>query len=111
MILANQDGLSSNSYTAFSSPLGNLQFCHLTLRLASALSIFTKLMRKLTSGRKDMVSYLDDILIFHMTIDEHINGVRSLLETILKFGLTIRPMKTFVVTKEVNFLEYIIKQG
>lgn len=57
--------VSSKPCTAFSSPLGNLQFCHLTLGLASVPSTFTKLIRKLTLGCKHVVSYLDDILIFH----------------------------------------------
>lgn len=103
--------VASKPYTAFSRLLGILQFCRLAFGLVSAPSNFTKHIRKLTFGHKDTVSYLDDILIFHITISDHIEGVNSLLESIRKFGLTIRPKKTFVAMNELTFLDYFIKQG
>lgn len=84
---------TSKPYTAFSSPLGSLQFCHLAFGLASAPSAFMRFMRKLTFGHRDVVSYLDHILIFHATIGEHIEGVKSLLEVIRKFRFMIRPKR------------------
>lgn len=72
----------SKYFTSFSSPIGNMQFCRLTFGLASMPSTFTKLMRQLTHGRNDVVSYLDDMLIFHSSFDAHITGVRTMLETI-----------------------------
>lgn len=100
--------VSSKPCTAFSSPLGNLQFCHLTLGLASAPSTFTKLIRKLVN----MLYLIQMTFLFSMRqTDEHINGIGSLLETIQKSALMIRPKKTFVVTKEVTYLGYVIKQG
>lgn len=76
---------------SFSPPQWIKQFCCLAFGLASTPSTFTKLIRKLTFGRKDFVSYLDIILLYHATLDEHIIWVKSLLESILKFGLTVIP--------------------
>lgn len=76
---------ASKPYSALLSPLGNLQFCRLAFGLVSAPSTFTKLMRKLTFGHKDIVPYFVDILVFHTTLNAHIEGVRSLLATIRKF--------------------------
>lgn len=81
-------------YTAFSSPVGSLQWTRHTFVLASASSIFTKLMRKLTWGRQDTVSCLADVLLFHTNLDDHIRGLKSMLDTIRKFGLAIRPSTT-----------------
>lgn len=72
----------------------NLQFSfgeHAVAALRFWFSIsptFTKLMRPLTRERHNVVSYLDDILIYHSNIGKHITGVRFMLETMRKFGLT-----------------------
>lgn len=84
-------------YTAFSSPLGNLAWIHLSFGLYAALMTFTRLMRKLTWGGQDTVSYLDDMLLFHTSLEEHISGVQSMLQTIRKFGLRVRPSKSFIL--------------
>lgn len=58
-----------------------------------------------------MVSYLEEMLIFHSSLDEYIIDVRSMLETLHKFGMTIRPTRKFVATGEVTFLGFVIRQG
>lgn len=68
-------------------------------------------MIQLTPGRNDVVSYMDEMLLYHTTIDEQIICIRSMLETIVKFGLTIHPPKTFVATREVVFISYLTQQG
>lgn len=81
----------SKPLTAFSSQLGNMHLNKLPFCLSGAPNTSTKLMRKLTFGRKNIISYLDDILLFHTNLDKHLTGLKTLLETICRFGLTIRP--------------------
>lgn len=41
------------------------------------------------------------MLLFHTTLEEHISKLQTMLQTIRKFGLTIRLSKTFIAYKEV----------
>lgn len=72
----------------------------LSFGLTGVPMAFTKLMRKLTWGRQDIVSYFNGM--FHTTLDEHISGIQSMLQTIIKFGLKVILSKTFVSFKEVT---------
>lgn len=58
--------------TVFSSPLVQLQWNILAFGLASAPLTFTKLMCQLTHGIEDVITYLDDMLIFHTSLQDHI---------------------------------------
>lgn len=51
------------------------------------------------------------MLIFHKNPEDHLKGVKRLLERLRQFRLTIRPTKTIVTTSEVVFLGYTITQG
>lgn len=51
----------------------------LSVILAATHSKFTKLMGQLICGRNGVVSYLDDMLIFHANLNEHIDAVRTML--------------------------------
>lgn len=50
----------------------------------------TKLMKTLAKGMKDIMSYLDDILLYHINLEDHIRGLKSLLERIRQSGVTVR---------------------
>lgn len=58
--------------------------------LCGAPITITKLMKKLAKGMKDIVSYLDDILLYHINLQDHIRGLKSLLERIRQSGVTVR---------------------
>lgn len=52
-------------------------------------SSFTKQMRQLTRGRESVITYLDDMLISHTSLQGiHICEVRHILERIRQFGFT-----------------------
>ena len=69
-----QIGLEENSkhLTAFITPYVLYQYNFLSFGLVNAPATFNRMMRKLLQGRNDVISYLDDVLIFHDTWTEHI---------------------------------------
>lgn len=83
----------------------------LAFSLLWAPATFTKIVRQLTHGLNDAISYLNDMLVFHQTLSGYLIGVRRLLDRIRQFGLTIRPTKTYVATIEVIFLGHTIGQS
>lgn len=79
--------------------------------LSRSPSKFTKLIQQFTLGLNDVISYVDDMLVLHSNLSEHLIGVHRLLYRVRHFGLTIQPSKTFVATTEVVFLGYTMRQG
>ena len=71
---------------------------------------FQELMNKVLQGinGKEAVVYLDDILIFSRTIEEHWDRLDNVLKRIQIAGLRINPEKCFMLKTEVKFLGHII---
>jgi len=60
---------------------------------------------------KGVYAYIDDILIFTETLEEHMIKVREVLERLRVAGLKISLDKSEWVRKEVQYLGYIIGEG
>ena len=97
--------------TAFITPFGLFQWNYMSFGLMNAPATFNRLMRKVLHGRDDVISYLDDICLFHATWDEHVKAVESLLQLLQTHGLTARPSKVEVGMEEIQFLGHTISQG
>ena len=57
---------------------------------------------------KEVVVYLDDLLIFSRTIEEHWDRLDNVLNIIQIAGLRINPEKCFMLKSEVKFIGHII---
>ena len=66
--------------TAFTSPIGLLQFCVMPFRLSGAPATFQRLMDRVLRGLGDFVGvYLDDIIIYNETWDDHLHHLCQVL--------------------------------
>ena len=54
--------------------------------------------------------YLDDIIVFSKTDEEHINHLRRVFEKWQKFGISLNPKKTLFGLQEGKILEHIISK-
>ena len=72
--------------TAINTPLGHFQFKVMGFGLCNAPATFQSLMNDILRPylRKFVVVFLDDILIFSKTFKEHLEHIRSVLETLRK---------------------------
>ena len=52
--------------------------------------------------------YLDDVIIFSQTFDEHLERVRLVLDRIAAAGLKLKPRKCHLFAKEVTFLGHVL---
>ena len=55
-----------------------------------------------------MVVYFDDILIYSRTMDEHLNHLRSVYNTLQKEKFYANPKKCTFLTNSVTFLGFIL---
>jgi hypothetical protein len=102
----------SKQYTAFSTPDGGLyQFRVMPFGLKGAPSTFQRLMcQEVFSGhlRKFAMVYLDDIIIYSQSHDEHLKHLRLVLERLQIHGLCCAPQKCHLGAKKINYLGHVV---
>ena len=100
----------SRKYTAFSTPHGHFQFKRLSFGLKNAPSAFQRDMQIILQAFpwKNVVVYIDDILIMSETFDEHIELLRRVLTTLEQHNVKIKPRKCEWIKKSVQFLGHIV---
>ena len=78
--------------------------------LKNAPATFQRLMDTVLSGLKwkGLLVYMDDIIIYSATPQEHLVILADTLERLANIGLKINPSKTTLVRQEVNYLGHVI---
>ena len=96
--------------TAFSTKMGHFQFKRMPFGLSGAPSTFQRLMTVLLRGInwKACVVYLDDILVFGRTVEEHNARLNEVLQRFQEAGLKLSPSKCKFLQKQVKYLGHII---
>ena len=99
--------------TAF-SVLGK-QYCfkRMPFGIAAAPATFQKLMNQVLGDLNGQIAqvYLDDIIIFSKTRDDHIKHIESVFKKIEESGLKIKQEKCHFLKEEIKFLGYIIDRN
>jgi hypothetical protein len=80
--------------------------------LINALATFQAYINNVLRKYLDVfiVVYLDDILIYSKTYEEHVQHVRHVLTTLRDTDLRIKAEKTEFYKQEVKFLGYIVSR-
>ena len=102
----------SKPYTAFTANGRQYTFNKLPFGLCNAPSMFCHLMDKVLSLLPGLyayvISYLDDLIIFSESIDEHLKHILSLFKVLKQAGLKLNLEKCNFFTKECTYLGHII---
>ncbi len=96
--------------TAFNTPRGHFEYLVMPFGLSNSPAVFQALVNDVL---RDMVDqfiyvYLDDILIFSSSLQEHVQHVRRVLQRLLENGLFVKAEKCAFHAQSVPFLGYII---
>ncbi|KAG1926090.1 gag-pol fusion protein [Pimephales promelas] len=103
---------SSKELIAFRTPWGLHHFKTMPFGLHGAPPTFQRLMDQVLHGLSDFMSaYLDDIVIFSETWEEHLKHLQMVLRRIQEAGLTINPDKCALAKKEIEYLGYVVGNG
>ena len=96
--------------TAFNTRYGQYEFLVMPFGLTSAPSTFMSLMNGIFSPFLDkyIIIYLDDILIYSKTLDEHLQHIRSALQILRKEQLYCKLSKCELIQHKVKFLGFIV---
>lgn len=96
--------------TAFTTPLGFYEFNRMPFGLTNAPASFQRLMEGCMSdlNLKICFVYLDDIVVFSSTFEEHLERLGAVFTRLSQFNLKLKPSKCELFQKQVKYLGHII---
>lgn len=103
---------TSRQYTAFRAPSGLYQFTVMPFGLHGAPATFQRLMDTVLRGMDSFsAAYLDDVVIFSYSWEDHLHHLRQVLTSIERAGLSLNAQKCEWVKSEVQYLGYQMGDG
>ena len=96
--------------TAFGTQSGLYQFTVMPFGLCNAPATFERLMERLLRGLQWQVAvvYLDDVIVWGRTFEEHHQRLTTVLERFRTAGLKLKPKKCDLFRREVSFLGHLV---
>ena len=103
-------GLTTDSIpkTAFTSPFGKYEYVKVPFGLAQAPAYFQELMMGVLKDLPFAMAYLDDILIYSSTPEEHLQHIKTVFEKLCHAKLSMKLSKCHFFTKEIQYLGHIL---
>ena len=103
---------SSQCKTAFVSPYGKYEFQRMPFGLKNAPAMFQRLMEVVLGDCYECSApYIDDVVVFSNSGEEHVQHLRCVLECFRKYGLTIKEAKCEWGKVKLEYLGHVIGGG
>jgi len=101
---------SSIPYTAFVCDEGKFEFVRMPFGLKTAPSIFQRFVNRVLGKARGTFAeaYLDDILIYSSSWEEHLEHIAYVLNALQQAGLTVNISKCSFCKSKMEYLGYII---
>ena len=93
--------------TAFQTPKGLMQFRVMPFGLVNAGATFSRLMRKLLEGMKNLDNFIDDVMVFTRTWELHMSVLRELFVRLKNARLTIKSSKCCIGFSKIDCLGHV----
>jgi hypothetical protein len=98
--------------TAFTVPFGHYEWNVMPFGLKNALSEFQNIMNDIFTPFTDFsIVYIDDILIFSKSIEQHWKHLHTFVQIIKNNGLVVSPTKINLFQNNIRFLDHNIVQN
>ncbi|XP_065925002.1 uncharacterized protein [Magallana gigas] len=98
----------SKPLTAFSTPSGLYQFRTMPFGLVNAPATFSRMMGKLLQGMNGVENFIDDVIVFTDTFEEHLHILKTVFERLRDAGLAARPTKCFIGFDKIDCLGHMV---
>ena len=94
--------------TAFNSPFGKYKYVKVPFRLTQAPTYFQELMTGILKDFPFAIAYLDDIIIFSKTPQEHLSHICMVFEKLKSANHSMKKSKCSFFSKEIQYLGHIL---
>ena len=96
--------------TAFSTNAGHFEFTRMPFGLKTAPATFQRTMDNVLRGLQGIhcLVYLDDIIVYSVSLQEHISKLRTVFDRLRQTNLKIQLDKSEFLRKEVLYLGHTI---
>lgn len=99
--------------SSFVCKYGQFQMKRMPFGLNGSASTFQRCMEIALKGLNwvTCLIYIDDIIVYGATFEEHISRVDEVLDRVERAGLKLKPKKCILLQKEVIFLGHVVSQN
>lgn len=101
----------SREITTFMTRKGLFRYKRLMFGVTCAPELFQKIMEQILSKCSGCFNFIDDIIIYGATREEHDERLNKVLEVLKKRCVTLRKDKCVIAVNEVQFLGHIISEN
>ena len=100
----------SRQYTAFATDWNLYEFTRVPFGIATGAQVLTRLLDIVFGDVKFkyVFNYLDDVVIYSDSFDEHMVHLQDVFSRLRKAGLTVNPDKVSFANSSLNFLGHVI---
>lgn len=100
--------------TGFVTPFGHYQYIRCPMGLTNSPATFQRFMENVFSDHifVTLLVYLDDLLLFSKSVDEHVERLEVVFRLLKKYGLKLKPSKCHILQPQVKYLGFVLsKEG
>ena len=96
--------------TAFTTPFGLFEQIRMPFGIANAPSTFQRLMTNIFRNEilDFLIVYLDDIIIYSETMEEHLENLDLVFTKLKQHGLKLKASKCSLFKKEIKYLGHVL---
>ena len=94
--------------TAFTSPFGKYEYLKVLFGLTKAPAYFQELMNRSLQDLPFAIEYLDDIMIYSKTAEEHLNHLQQVFHKCCDAKLTMKLSNCHFFAKEIKYLGHVL---
>ena len=98
--------------TAFCTPWGKYAFTRMPFGLRNAPATFQRCMNVVLEGLEEFTgAYIDDVIVYSNSWEEHLRHLRQVLDRLRKHGLTAKPSKCEWGASSLTYLGQVVGEG
>ena len=97
--------------SAFVTPDGLFQYTVMPFGMRNAPATFQRMINRVISGLEGCAAYIDDVVIYSHSLEQHMDQLCCLFSQLRKANLTVNLMKSEFGHAKATFLGHIVGQG